>query len=52
MAAIAVRTDNMNGRQILELSFGICFIVIAIMLLVVIIKDLIKDNDDYTNCEV
>ena len=52
MAATVVRTDNMNNREILELSSGICFIVIAIMLLVVIIKDLIKDNDDYTNCEV
>ena len=52
MAATVVRTDNMNGREILELSFGICVIVISITSLVVIIKDLIKDNDDYTNCEV
>ena len=42
----------MNGREILELSSGICFIVISIMLLVVIIKDLVRDKDDYTNCEV
>jgi hypothetical protein len=52
MAATVAGIDNMNGREILELSFGICVIVISITSLVVIIKDLIKDNDDYTNCEV
>lgn len=52
MAAIAARTDNMNGREILELSFGICVIIIAIVSFIAIIKDIFKDKDDYTNCEV
>lgn len=42
----------MNGRQILELAFGICVIIISITSLIAIIKDIIKDKDDYTNCEV
>ena len=52
MAATAAGTDNMNGRQILELSFGICVIIISIVLFIAMIKDIFKDKDDYTNCEV
>lgn len=42
----------MNGREIFELSFGICVIVIAIVSFIAIVKDIIKDNDNYTDCEV
>ncbi len=42
----------MNGRQVFELSFGICMIIIAIVSFIAIVKDIIKDEDNYTDCEV
>ena len=42
----------MNAREIFELSFGICVIVIAIVSFIAIVKDIIRDNDNYTDCEV
>ena len=42
----------MNGREILELVFGLCVIIISIISFVAVAKDFFKDKDDYTNCEV